>query len=151
MQLNQVSSKYQFLMLVHPAFGMSDLGKVDWRFSLRRSLNKFILSSHNLEIETGRFSRPAVPRHQRFCTYCLAQGVQVLGDEKHALDVCPQFQQDRILTWEYIRLVIPKETFAEDVLVALLQELDAFKISVRAKVWRAVAILMEKIQISKKR
>ncbi|ELU10817.1 hypothetical protein CAPTEDRAFT_200258 [Capitella teleta] len=53
----------------------------------RRALTKFRLSSHNLAIERGRWSR--TPRHERLCTDCDLNAIQ---DEEHVLSVCPRFQ-----------------------------------------------------------
>ncbi|ELU08933.1 hypothetical protein CAPTEDRAFT_207009 [Capitella teleta] len=53
----------------------------------RRALTKFLLSSHNLAIERGRWSR--TPRHERLCTDCDLNAIQ---DEEHVLSVCPRFQ-----------------------------------------------------------
>ena len=149
MQLNADRSKYQFLLLVHPAFGMAGVGKADWRFGLRKSLNAFVLSTHKLEIETGRYTRPPTARDQRLCTFCLAQGVRAVGDETHVLDECAQFRNDRIMAWRDIRQVILQPIFQGDKLSELLKELDSFKLTTRMKVWRVVAILVEKIQKSK--
>ena len=52
-----------------------------------RSLNNFFLSSHLLEVETGRCIRQQ--REQRFCQACKRSlGLRVLGDEQHALSSC---------------------------------------------------------------
>ena len=46
-----------------------------------------MLSSHMLEIETGRYSR--TQREQRWCKACfLKTGVRVVGDETHSLTEC---------------------------------------------------------------
>ena len=37
----------------------------------------------------------AVPREQRFCKHCSKNGVFVIGDEKHVLENCPQFGEER--------------------------------------------------------
>ena len=59
----------------------------------------FLLSSHKLQIKTGRFLRPAVQRNQRYFVFCLSQGCSTVGDESHALDSCSQFSGKRKSTW----------------------------------------------------
>ncbi len=34
------------------------------------ALFRFRISSHNLRIETGRYTRPKIPVNQRMCIYC---------------------------------------------------------------------------------
>ena len=53
---------------------------------LRISLTKFRLSSHNLEIETGRYDN--IPREERFCKNCSMKAVET---EYHFLLVCPKY------------------------------------------------------------
>ena len=50
---------------------------------------------HNLEVETGRFGKNPIPRIERHCSFCLAIGSRVLGDEFHLLMVCPEFADKR--------------------------------------------------------
>ena len=68
-------------------------------FWLPKSTLYFLLSSHKLQIETGRFLRPAVQRNQRYFVFCLSQGCSTVGDESHALDSCSQFPGKRKSTW----------------------------------------------------
>ena len=49
---------------------------------------QFRMGSHDLPVERGRFVRPALARHMRFCTCCNAQAV---GDERHYVFDCPAF------------------------------------------------------------
>ena len=56
-------------------------------FSRRYSTTKFRISSHDLEIERGRYNN--TPRESRVCTWCqLSMGVNVLEDENHLLYNC---------------------------------------------------------------
>ena len=50
---------------------------------------QFKMGSHDLPVERGRFVRPALARHMRFCTCCNTQAV---GDERHYVFDCPAFQ-----------------------------------------------------------
>ena len=46
--------------------------------------SRLCLSSHHLEIETGRYTRPLTPANQRFCAACPGK----VGDEIHFLTEC---------------------------------------------------------------
>ena len=50
----------------------------------RVTFTKFRLSDHSLKIETGRHSRPIIPRSQRFCPFCPTE----VEDEVHFLIKC---------------------------------------------------------------
>ncbi len=57
-----------------------------------RRLVHFRLGSHNLPIAQGRMARPIVPRFLRRCTLC---SWRALGDERHFMLQCPQFNDIR--------------------------------------------------------
>ena len=59
------------------------------------SITRFRLGSHNLPIETGRWSR--IKREDRLCRVC-----SVLGDERHFLFDCPDVVRN------------PEHTFSEN-------------------------------------
>ena len=61
-------------------------------FGLRNALSKFRLSSHNLEIEKGRHSRPKIPAQDRKCTKC---NKNVVEDEIHFLFECDLYTSER--------------------------------------------------------
>ena len=65
-ELNPELQQSPFITNLHPVSG---------------DIIKFRVGSHNLPIETGRWSRKL--RADRLCTECM-----VLGDEKHALYSC---------------------------------------------------------------
>ncbi len=50
------------------------------------------LSSHRLKVETGAWSRPAVPYEQRLCDLCDLGAVQ---NEHHIIFQCPRFHEER--------------------------------------------------------
>ena len=50
----------------------------------RYAISRLRLSSHHLEIETGRYTRPFTPANQRFCAACPGK----VGDEYHFLTEC---------------------------------------------------------------
>lgn len=54
----------------------------------RQSLSKFRLSSHALEIEMGRYTRPFTPAEERKCKICNQNQVE---DEIHFLLVCKKY------------------------------------------------------------
>ena len=65
---------------------------------LRRSLTALRISAHRLEIETGRYAgknKDFVKREERLCSLCAVNGIEVMGDEIHAVLVCPKFDKDR--------------------------------------------------------
>ena len=62
--------------------------------ALRKSLARLRLSSHNLCIETGRWTKPTpTPRDHRFCYFCK----DVVEDDLHFLFVCPKYDHLRRL------------------------------------------------------
>ena len=54
------------------------------------ALTRFRLSSHNLEIERGRYQN--IPREERFCKFCTSN---VIENEYHFLLVCPLYRSLR--------------------------------------------------------
>ena len=55
-------------------------------------LAKFRTSSHNLEIETGRYCRPKLPPEQRLCKICPLNQPET---ENHFLLHCPAYRNER--------------------------------------------------------
>ena len=72
---------------VHPMY-MSSTYIPDY---VRTSFSRLRLQSHNLKVETGRWSR--IPREERRCDRCDAGAVQ---DEEHVLIVCSNAQHIRL-------------------------------------------------------
>ena len=64
----------------------------------RRIISRWRLSNHRLKIETGRYSRPYVPRERRLCVTC-----NLLEDEAHVIFICPLYRTIRV---KYTRLLI---------------------------------------------
>ena len=64
---------------------------------LRVAISRLRLSSHQLRIETGRYSQNRVDRAQRICTLCNKSDIEV---EYHFVLVCPVYS---ILRQKYIR------------------------------------------------
>ena len=60
-------------------------------FDIRKHLTRIRISSHRLQVETGRYSKPALPREERFCDLCKKNSnnqILLLGDEKHLIYDC---------------------------------------------------------------
>jgi hypothetical protein len=56
------------------------------------ALAHFRISSHNLRIETGRYTRPKLVISKRICVYCDTNETE---DELHFLIKCPHFKDER--------------------------------------------------------
>ena len=62
----------------------------------RQDMTKLRLSSHRLEIERGRYTKPTkTPPEERICTYCKSKGINVVEDEAHFLLDCPMSRELR--------------------------------------------------------
>ena len=59
----------------------------------RVALTRLRLSSHSLEIETGRYHH--TDDEERYCQYCKAHGELLVEDETHFLITCQQFNELR--------------------------------------------------------
>ena len=59
-------------------------------FKLRKCLSQFRLSSHSLDIEKGRHSKPKVPLERRICSFCKNNSVE---DEEHFLLHCTHYKR----------------------------------------------------------
>ena len=60
-----------------------------------RSLYKWLLSSHSLEVETGRYERK--PGEQSFCQRCRRWiFCDIIGDERHALIECARGEKEKL-------------------------------------------------------
>ena len=62
------------------------------------------ISSHNLAIETGRFTRPKTPVNDRICIHCNDNQVE---NEEHFLLKCPKFLNERVIMYQNISEAIP--------------------------------------------
>ena len=54
----------------------------------RAWLTRYRTSSHNLRVETGRYTTPVTPLSERICQYCVSG---VCDDEEHAILFCDTF------------------------------------------------------------
>ena len=64
-------------------------------FTVRSTLAKLRISAHNLQIETGRFSKNKTPREERFCPYCKTLNIFTVENEVHFLLSCSLFNEER--------------------------------------------------------
>ena len=59
-------------------------------FKYRNALTKIRSSSHLLEIERGRHTKPKTPRNNRLCLNC-----KTIEDERHFVMECPLYREER--------------------------------------------------------
>ena len=64
-------------------------------YTIRSVLAKLRVSAHNLQIETGRFSKNKTPRDERFCPYCKTLNIDAVENEVHFLLSCSLFNEER--------------------------------------------------------
>ena len=83
-------------------------------FKERQALTKFRISNHNLQIETGRYKKPKIPRNERFCDICLTDQIQNIGNEIHFLLKCPNLSKERAEMMNEITLTCPNMTQLEE-------------------------------------
>jgi hypothetical protein len=87
--------KYDFLLSMIPTFDSPRPLAVSVGSTGGKSLYRWMLSSHSLEVETGRYER--IPRQERFCKCCWKLVFwNVLGDEFHSLTDCARGEVTRI-------------------------------------------------------
>ena len=68
------------------------------------SLAKFRISSHNLAIETGRYTRPKTPECDRLCIHCDQNETET---EQHFLLKCPRYINERNILFQTVRKILP--------------------------------------------
>ena len=73
----------------------------------QRALTRLRVSSHKLNIEVGRHSRPYIPRHQRFCLYC---DTGEIDNEIHFLLKCPFHSAGRFSLLQEIVHYLPLQS-----------------------------------------
>ena len=68
------------------------------------ALARFRISSHNLRIETGRYTKPKTAVDDRICLYCASHNVE---NECHFLLKCTLYNEERIELLDVVRLFFP--------------------------------------------
>ena len=66
------------------------------------AISKLRASSHILEIERGRYTKPKVPSHLRLCKLC-----NIVEDEEHFVTECVINTSERLHLLERIRSIYP--------------------------------------------
>ena len=98
------------------------------------ALLKFRISSHNLHIETGRYSRPnKTPVNERFCHYCSSQAVE---DEPHFLLDCSLYDIERKHLFDTVeqRVVSTFSSFPyEDKFIFLMSSVEPIVVDAMSK------------------
>ena len=77
---------------VKPEFGYANYLDIFCTKRLRNAFARLRLSSHTLRIETGRYSRIRLERHERVCQLCDTSDIE---DEYHFILICPTFSNIR--------------------------------------------------------
>ena len=91
------SGKLKFLSSLKDTHQPENYLKIK-NFQNRRALTKLRTSTHNLAIETGRWTK--TEREQRLCTQCTEHKIE---DEKHFLFECPTYSENRKLAFTQIK------------------------------------------------
>ena len=86
------SGKLAFYSKIFTKFELQDYLSFNIPKELRNKLTKLRLSAHALAIETGRYSKPKIPKNERFCKFCLNE----IENETHFLFQCPHYNSLRI-------------------------------------------------------
>ena len=135
------SGKYRFLAHAIPTFEAPRPIALSLGMLCGRSLNNFLLSSHLLEVETGRYIRQQ--REQRFCQACKRSlGLRVLGDEQHALSSCVRAAEQRQLSFAKILSLFPGDSLRHiqhNSLFNMLNSLNSLSTNQQNLAWKLVA------------
>lgn len=135
------SGKYSFLVHAIPTFESPRPTALSLGMLCGRSLNNFLLSSHLLEVETGRYIRQQ--REQRFCQACKRSlGLRVLGDEQHALSSCVRAAEQRQLSFAKILSLFPGDSLRHiqhNSLFNMLNSLNNLSTNQQNLAWKLVA------------
>ena len=96
LQQSLAHGKYGFLLDMIPNFDSPRPSGITLGDAAGRSLFRWLLSSHYLEIEIGRYERK--PQNERMCKRCYRLVfINALGNERHALSACARGESDRRL------------------------------------------------------
>ena len=105
------------------------------KFKYRRAMTALRISAHRLEIETGRYTINGgnfVSRKDRLCKLCLQDDIKVMGDELHAIMICPSFNKGRGVMLNTITNACPNfsKLSISDQLIFLLTAEDEYAINI---------------------
>ena len=110
-EASNTQSKLEFFKQVVPDFSPAKYLHFVSNYGNRTALNRFLTSSHHLEIEKGRYSN--IPRANRICSWCNGIGLSLIEDEEHLLFTCLQYIGPRIKMCDDLRkhgLEVPNTT-----------------------------------------
>ena len=65
------------------------------------------MSSHDLEIERGRYDSKLKPPKERLCPYCRTLGFSLSEDEVHFFSVCPMYNKNRNRLFSFMEDLYP--------------------------------------------
>jgi len=89
-----ISPKLSYYHSIKKRFARESYLDLAHKFPHRYSTTKLRISSHDLEIENGRYQK--VPRDQRICSWCKKNsGQEIMEDEKHFLFNCDLYTKLR--------------------------------------------------------
>jgi len=80
-------------------------------FKYRQAMSIIRCSNHPLQIEVGR--RYNIPKHERYCTFCLSQGIKIIEDEFHFVMKCSLYYDIRKSTIHCITRYATTGTFIQ--------------------------------------
>ena len=107
---NENSGKLYLYRKIKTNFQMEPYLEQVKKRKLRRALTALRISAHRLEIETDRYiknKKDYVSREDRICKLCAKNGVRVMGDEEHAIMVCPSFENHRKKCMDFLHTKYP--------------------------------------------
>ena len=96
------NSRLRMYKLIKTNFSMEPYINLIKEAKYRRSLTKLGLSSHNLEIERGRHTKPVTPVIERLCIVC-----GVVDDELHFVTSCKKHTTERERLYSYVDSHVP--------------------------------------------
>ena len=79
--------------MIKSEYKLENYLKVNMPHYIVRAIAKLRTSTHNLAIETGRYTRPRLPPEKRICKFCNNDAPE---DEKHFLLDCPFYADNRV-------------------------------------------------------
>ena len=106
------SGKLHLFRKIKTNFSFETYLSVPIKRKYRRALTAFRISAHKLEIETGRHANKKsntqfTRREERFCKLCMNNNIKIIGDEYHALLVCPTFEKKRASLLQMVEQRVP--------------------------------------------
>ena len=143
LQRSLSEGKYKFMLSVIPSITSSRPDGVSPGTAAGRSLYNFMLSSHMLEVGTGRYAR--IPHERRWCRKCYLQtGRRVVGDEQHSLTECVRAADMRKKTLDSIACIFGQEQVplpAGSTIVDILKSIGKLPYKKQQHVWSKVGSL----------